>query len=235
MRDTREPGSVLHIVEAFCEPAGQFSDLCSENSNEATLEQGPEHLVEVILCGGADSGARSPASCRRISPCSCCRSRPGSIPSSLDERAARVLVDAEGLRLASGAIQGKHQMGAQTLPGRMAIDKCLNLADDLGVAAGLEVRVDSLLDHRKPLLLQSRDLGLCERLEFEVGQRSAAPEIECFPHHGRALYGLGCRAGSRDQVTKARQIDLVGCDRECVSGRLRHEHRPRRASSGVAR
>ena len=39
-------------------------------------------------------------------------------------------------------------MGAQTLPGGMAIDKCLNLADDLGVAAGLEVRIDSFLDHR---------------------------------------------------------------------------------------
>ena len=142
----------------------------------------------------------------------------------VDERAPRVLVDAEGLRLASGAIQGEHEMGAQTLPGRMAIDKSLNLADDLGVAAGLEVRVDSFLDHRKPLLLQPGDLGLGERLEFEVGQRRAAPEVERFPHHGRALHGFRRGAGSRDQVTKARQIDLVGCDRECVSGRLRHEY-----------
>ena len=100
----------------------------------------------------------------------------------VDERTARVLIDAEGLRLATGAIQGEHQMGAQTLSGGMAIDECLNLADDLGVTAGLEVRVDSLLDRRKPLLLQSRDLGLCERFEFEVGQRSATPEVERFPH-----------------------------------------------------
>ena len=115
-------------------------------------------------------------------------------------------------------------MGAQTLPGRMAIDKGLNLADDLGVAAGLEVRVDSFLDHSKALLLQPGDLGLGERLESKSAsgaprQRSSASRIMVARCHG-----FRCGAGSRDQVTKARQIDLVGCDRECVSGRLRHEY-----------
>ena len=87
-------------------------------------------------------------------------------------------------------------MGAQTLPGGMAIDKCLDLADDLGVAAGLEVRVDSFLDRRKPLLLQSCDLGLCERLEFEVGQRQRRARGRALPASCvRALYAAPSSRG----------------------------------------
>ena len=96
-------------------------------------------------------------------------------------------------------------MGAQTLPGRMAIDKGLNLADDLGVAAGLEVRVDSFLDHSKALLLQPGDLGLGEGLEFKVGQRSPAPEVERFRIMVARCTGSAGRGRSR-RAAKARQI-----------------------------
>ena len=107
----------------------------------------------------------------------------------------------------------------------MSIDKCLDLADDLGMAAGLEVRVDPLLDHRKPLLLQPCDLRLGERFEFEVGQRRAAPEVECFPHRVAPVSRPPSAARAvGDQLTKQRQIDLLRPDCQCVSRRLRHEH-----------
>ncbi len=106
----------------------------------------------------------------------------------------------------------------------MAIDERLDLADDLGMTAGLEVRVDPLLDRRKPLLLQPCDLRLSERFEFEVGQRRATPEVECFAHRVRAFRGLRHSPSRGDELTKQRQIHLLRSDCQCVSGRLRHEH-----------
>ena len=55
-------------------------------------------------------------------------------------------------------------------------DKCLELADDVRMAAQREIRVDSRLGTREPELLEARDLRLGERLEADVGKRRATPE-----------------------------------------------------------
>ena len=57
-------------------------------------------------------------------------------------------------------------------------DQCLELSDDLRVAAEREVGVDAILEAGDASLLEAPDLGLRERLVGEVGERRAAPEIE---------------------------------------------------------
>src|SRR5712691_11001505 len=188
------------------------------------MEQRSEVLLEMILCRRRGVGSAQARVLSQDLAVELLEITARLDPELVDERTACVLVDTEGLGLASRAIQGEHQMGTKTLPGGMAVDKGLDLADDFGVAAGLEVRVDPLFDHRKPLLLQPCNLGLREGFEFEVGQRRSAPEVERFPHPGCALRSLRRGAGRRNEMTKARQIDLLGLNCQRVSGWFRHEH-----------
>ena len=57
----------------------------------------------------------------------------------LDERAPRLLVGLERLRLAAGAVEAEHQLAPQPLPQRVLVDQRLELADELGVSAAGEV------------------------------------------------------------------------------------------------
>ena len=69
-------------------------------------------------------------------------------------------------------------MRAQPLAERVLRDQLLELADELRVAAGLEVGRDPLLEHREAQLLQTGHGRQRERLVGEVGQRLAPPELE---------------------------------------------------------
>ena len=71
-------------------------------------------------------------------------------PELVHQRAAGVLVGLERLGLPAGAIEREHQLRAQPLAQRILGDERLQLADELGVAAGLEVGVDALLEHGQP-------------------------------------------------------------------------------------
>ena len=75
-------------------------------------------------------------------------------------------------------------------------DEPLQLADELGVAAGGEVGLDAQLERGEPLLLQARDLGAGERLERELGERRPAPQ--------RERLAQGRRRGLRLAVRRAR-------------------------------
>ncbi len=54
----------------------------------------------------------------------------------------------------------------------------VELADHLGVATGLEIRVDRHLGGAQSQLLEAADLGGRERLLGQVRQRLAAPQRE---------------------------------------------------------
>jgi len=50
----------------------------------------------------------------------------------------------------------------------MLADEPLELGHELGVAAEGEVGLDPLLERGQAQLVETRDLGLCERLERDV-------------------------------------------------------------------
>ena len=60
----------------------------------------------------------------------------------------------------------------------MVAHEPLELADDVAVAAELEIGLDPLLDRDEPELLEPPDLGLCEVVERELGESRSAPERE---------------------------------------------------------
>ena len=98
---------------------------------------------------------------------------PGLDAELLEERAPRLLVGVQRVRLAPVAVEREHQLPAQALSQRMLGDQGLELAEKLGVIAELELGVDSLLDHAQPQLLELRDRGLRERVVGEA-RRAAA-------------------------------------------------------------
>ena len=99
-------------------------------------------------------------------------------PELVHERRARGGVGVERLGLPAGAVEREHQLPAQSLPQRMLADERLELADELGVAATLEIGVEPRLERDEPELLQPCDLGLRPALVREVGEGGAAPERE---------------------------------------------------------
>ena len=60
----------------------------------------------------------------------------------------------------------------------MLADERLELGDDVGRAAELDVGRDPLLDRDEAQLVEPADLGLRPVLERELGERRAAPERE---------------------------------------------------------
>ena len=111
----------------------------------------------------------SAGSCRRIARSSSCSAGLGSIPSSVDEGPARVLVGVQGLRLPARAIQRRHQLSPQTLAERVLGDEGLELSDQLVVAPEREVGVDPQLDCCQP------DLARAERSPPGRSSRRRSP------------------------------------------------------------
>ena len=60
-----------------------------------------------------------------------------------------------------------------------SVTRRLELADQLGVTAELELGVDQLLAGSRAKLFEPSHLDVYEGLEREVGQRRPAPEAEC--------------------------------------------------------
>ena len=113
----------------------------------------------------------------------------------VDERVARLAVGLERLGLAAAAVQREHPLRVQALAQRLLGDERLELADDLGVAARLEVLVDRQLERREPQLLEPADLERGERLAGDVVERRPAPQRERLAR--RALGDAAARSGGR--------------------------------------
>ena len=103
------------------------------------------------------------------------------------EHAPRVLVDLQGLGLAAAAIEGDHQLPAQPLAQRMTGDEGFEVGDEITLAPEREVCVDPFLDRGQVELVQPGDLVLGERVEGEVGERRAPPEVERLTEERRRL------------------------------------------------
>ncbi len=126
----------------------------------------------------------------------------------LDKRAARCLERLERIGLPAAAVEGQHELDAQTLPQRMLRDQRLELRDEVAVAAEREVGIDSLLERQEAKLVQPADRRLGEPLIRKLRERRAAPESECVAERicGRRRIRIG---GAGDEGLEAMQIQLV--------------------------
>ena len=88
----------------------------------------------------------------------------GLDPELLDQRATGRLIGVEGLRLPAAAIQREQQLAAEPLAHGVLGDHRLELSDEVGMTAQLEVRLDPRLERGQPELLQPCGLALRERL-----------------------------------------------------------------------
>jgi hypothetical protein len=109
------------------------------------------------------------------------------------------LIGLERLGLASGAVEGEHQLPEQSLSQRVFPHERFELAHEVGVAPPGEVALDPLLETGEAKLLQTLDLCLGEALIGELGQRRPAPERERLLELRLVL-----------QAPEASEIELVG-------------------------
>jgi hypothetical protein len=145
----------------------------------------------------------------------------------VDERAARLAVGLQRLRLPTGPVQRRHQGAAQALPERMLCDERLELPDDVPVTAQGEVGIDPHLDGHEPDLLQPRDARPGEALVRDVGQRRAPPQAERVAQPLRRLARqapVSQVAGLVDQALEAVQIQLAGLHGDQVARRPGAQH-----------
>ncbi len=70
------------------------------------------------------------------------------------EHATERLVGVERLGVPAAAVQGEHQLPAQSLPKRVAAYEPVELGDELRVASECQLGLDALLEAREALLLQ---------------------------------------------------------------------------------
>jgi hypothetical protein len=96
----------------------------------------------------------------------------------VDEQAASLVVQADGLGLPSGPVEREHQLPAQLLSKRMRGDELLELPDERPVSAKPKVRVDPPFERSQPKLFEPRDRRLRERLVGEIGEHRPPPERE---------------------------------------------------------
>jgi len=121
--------------------------------------------------------------------------------------------------MASGAVQGQHQLTAETLSERVPADERLELGDELVVPAECEVGVDAILQARELLLCEPSALPLRERL-LELGKRRAAPECQCFPQPRCRFLDSALPeriAAPCGQLLELAQVEGVSIERDLVA------------------
>jgi hypothetical protein len=130
-----------------------------------------------------------------------------------DEQLAGLLVGRERVGLASGPVEGEHELAAKALAVRMAGDEGFELGDEVAAVPELQLGIDSLLDRLQAQLVEPGDLRLREGLEAEVGERLPPPEVECLPQSHRSPGGISTRpelAAGLHELLEAVEIELTG-------------------------
>jgi hypothetical protein len=155
LRDPRQIAAVLlGAIEGLGQPRGQALPVLrggprAENVHEPTREQRAHDLPEAVLPRPRD-GLRLQhgllAQDRRVQLLQGRRRLDSEL---LDEHLAGLLVSLERLRLASASVQREHELAARALAQRVLANDLLELPDELGRAAKLEMRLDTLLDGRQ--------------------------------------------------------------------------------------
>ena len=126
----------------------------------------------------------------------------------LDEQRSSFAVALERVRLAPGAVEREHELGARALAQRLVANPLLELGDQLAVTAQRERAVDALLGDDEAILVEAGGVDLRVALDFRACEGIAAPERErsvvgvAVPRRDR-LRSLS-RERSRTSVVKTR-------------------------------
>ena len=136
-------------------------------------------------------GRSSSVSCSRMRSFSCCSGRPGSTPSSSIEDRSGLAVGGECFRRSLGPVERQHPLRPEVLAEGPRPGQVVELADQLGVTPQREVGVDPSFGRAETLLVEPRDLADQRGFIGEVGERRAAPQVECAPVEGGGPGGVG--------------------------------------------
>ena len=148
-------------------------------------------------------------------------------PEPVHERAARVLVDVQGLRLPTRPVQRGHQLHAEALAERVRGRQCLELSDELGVAPEREVSRDPELHRGQLDLLEPSDGRLGEVLVGEIRERRASPQRKRLVEPLRRIGRQPANEQAPPLVHEALEpveVELVGLDSNDVARRSRGQH-----------
>src|SRR5205085_12634652 len=93
----------------------------------------------------------------------------------------------ECLGLPSRPVEREHQLRTKSLPQRVLLDERLELADERPMPTERQLGLEAVFERREPQFFEARYLRLRERLERDVGERLAAPELERLSQPRRSL------------------------------------------------
>ncbi len=130
---------------------------------------------------------------------------------------------AQGVGLTPGAVEREHQRSPQPLAQRMRRDQSLQLGRGVLRPARRQHRLDVPFQAHLPQLHQPRPVGLHRRPAVtQVGVRLAAPQVQ---RPEQRVVGVARPSGVeqslpvREQTLEPEHVELVGADRDQVTGR----------------
>src|SRR4029453_2486886 len=138
------------------------------------------------------------------------------------------------ISLPTRPILSQHQLGPEALPEREPNDQRLQLADDRGVVADLQVALEPLLQRAQTQLLEPSDLCLSERYVGQVLERGSPEQREGSaedPSRGPVIRGCKSRPRPIEQDLEALQIELAVLNPQQVSGCPGYEARSESVSA----
>ena len=143
------------------------------------------------------------------------------------QAAAGRLVHGESVGMPARPVQRDHQLRDEPLAVRVLPDERAELGDDAGMAAELQLCVESLLERPQAKLLQAIRL----RPERDIGQRRAAPEPHPLERQGGSalvLAGGGRGRAVLDERCEAPGVDGPAAEIEPVAAAATLDRRPER-------
>ena len=146
----------------------------------------------------------------------------GFDPELLHQQLACIAIRLQRVGLAARAVEGQHELPAKALAEGMLGDEALELGDEVGRPAQLEIGVDPALERGEPELLEPLTLGRHERGAFEARERGTPAErerrVQLRRGDGRLL-----AARAVDEGLEALEIELVPAHLESISRALRED------------